>query len=241
MKMDDNTTELLNNIYDILVKYAGAKDCEHEKYSFAHSIDKEGTEEYRFCGVFGFGGKYWPRINFVTYYIENETQKIKDAAELTNQKLKELKDQWYSKMMKVKVYAKTNGCAKIEKTNIEATVVGKSVMSGESHKRFVLGGYLQASDVGNTGAEVYCTEDSYLIAVTKCVNRVINNCQHYKTSHNKITKPIAKHFERIQFQMHLLHCDVKEEYSHQVVTGKNSHLTERVGFELLENINGNKK
>ena len=96
MKFDKDTLE---KIYDILVKYAGARtnvvtiDDETfcwEKLDFVQShIDKE-TREYRFCGDLGFGGKYRVNTNTVTCYPEDMTPEREAFIRITNDELKKL-------------------------------------------------------------------------------------------------------------------------------------------------------
>ena len=74
-----------HDVYKILLK-AGARpdneDC------FVHSMEN-GTNEYRFQGRLGFGGKYW-RGNYVNCYREDETPELRALIDEVNRELKKL-------------------------------------------------------------------------------------------------------------------------------------------------------
>jgi len=82
------TAEFANKVYDILVKEGGASESMRDNFIYCHtgiwpgiSEDKslEGWSpcwEYRFGGLFGFGGKYWSERNAISYYQENHTKKL---------------------------------------------------------------------------------------------------------------------------------------------------------------------
>ena len=70
-----------NKIFDILVKYAGAREgmrrefvYHHTKKEYRHWIH---ISEFRFQGELGFGGKLWVDGNrvYVDCYSEDETKK----------------------------------------------------------------------------------------------------------------------------------------------------------------------
>lgn len=86
-------------IYDVLVKYAGARDDEYDKNAFVHCAldwDYNFNFEYRFQGKLGFGGKVWlplhedPRISC---YHEDETPERKKMVAKTNEELARLLDE----------------------------------------------------------------------------------------------------------------------------------------------------
>jgi hypothetical protein len=93
------TKENLEKIYDVLVKYTGAKTnvvtidgdtfC-WEKLDFLHSHFHKNTSEYRFCGFLGFGGKYRSGTNTVTCYREDETEERLAIIKMTNEELKKI-------------------------------------------------------------------------------------------------------------------------------------------------------
>lgn len=75
--LKNNLTKMIkeeaNKIYDILVNIGGASESERDKFVYDHCESKNIATEWRFCGKFGFGGKYRSKINKVTYYPEDET------------------------------------------------------------------------------------------------------------------------------------------------------------------------
>lgn len=81
-------------VYDVLVEEAGADSREHTKESFARQQAEDHLAEYRFCGLLGFGGKFW-RYNglwYVNCYRENLDGEAKDIITRTNQRLMELRE-----------------------------------------------------------------------------------------------------------------------------------------------------
>lgn len=77
--MERKYTELqLNGIYDALVDYGAP---ESYRSDFVHAHLNNDCQEYRFQGVFGFGGKFRVSRATVDYYRENWTpalDKLKD-------------------------------------------------------------------------------------------------------------------------------------------------------------------
>lgn len=67
-----NTDEFHKDVYDILCEHAGARI--QEKNDFV--LFCRTRTEYRFQGVFGFGGKYWPERRQITYYPEDRTDHL---------------------------------------------------------------------------------------------------------------------------------------------------------------------
>jgi len=78
-------------VYDILVECCGASDDPLDKLCFIGTVG-EGTDEYRFCGSLGFGGKFYPCEFKVNYYPEDETPERKVIRFTTNQRLAQLKN-----------------------------------------------------------------------------------------------------------------------------------------------------
>jgi hypothetical protein len=82
----------LNDVWSILVNEGGADPT--EKDSFLHVVKNEsqGSGEYRFQGLFGFGGKfYWNRDHcYVSCYREDETPERKKKIAEINERLKKL-------------------------------------------------------------------------------------------------------------------------------------------------------
>lgn len=87
MKTPILNKDFANKVYDILVETGGAREDERAGFLFHHCENEYGCGEWRFRGVFGFGGKYLSKRNIVTYYSENETPKIKKLAEKINDEL----------------------------------------------------------------------------------------------------------------------------------------------------------
>ncbi len=77
-----------NEVYNILVEHAGASESMRNNFVYVHTDDKDENLcwEYRFCGKFGFGGKYWSQRNAISYYPEDRTKKL-DKLELKVNKL----------------------------------------------------------------------------------------------------------------------------------------------------------
>lgn len=67
--------EFAEEVYNILVTDGGAQESERSAFLQAHAIDKEVCREWRFCGKFGFGGKYRSEANQIDFYREDETVK----------------------------------------------------------------------------------------------------------------------------------------------------------------------
>lgn len=79
-----------NAIFDILVAECGA--IISDRYTFVHYVTHDGTE-YRFQGVFGFGGKFRPKTMSIDYYPEDQTAERDQIQAKVNKKLAELGDQ----------------------------------------------------------------------------------------------------------------------------------------------------
>lgn len=91
------TQEQAEASYDILVRYAGAQDAECEKEAFVYHVSRSDnpTNEYRFRGHLGFGGKFRNNGNnsdvpHVDCYREDENVKRKAVILATNAMLAEL-------------------------------------------------------------------------------------------------------------------------------------------------------
>lgn len=81
------TENQANKIYDLLVLMGGANESEREMFIHHHCKGKYLTNEFRFRGKFGFGGKYRRLTNKVTYYREDETPNLAALAKEINTKL----------------------------------------------------------------------------------------------------------------------------------------------------------
>lgn len=85
------TEEFANKVYDILVKYGKAQESERAAFIYAHTNLVNKCWEWRFCGAFGFGGKYWSESNHVNYYNEDRTKKRDNLQKKINKLLLEIK------------------------------------------------------------------------------------------------------------------------------------------------------
>jgi hypothetical protein len=84
--------EVYNKIYDVLVKY-GAR--EENRLSFVQDMNVAGPSgiEWRFCGVFGFGGKFRKDSDgsmWVTMYAEDRTEERDKLLSELNKEIQEL-------------------------------------------------------------------------------------------------------------------------------------------------------
>ena len=71
--MQKMTKEKADKVYDLLVTIGGAYEGDRDNFIYHHSESKDVCSEWRFCGYFGFGGKYWSEYNSVNCYSEDET------------------------------------------------------------------------------------------------------------------------------------------------------------------------
>jgi hypothetical protein len=72
--------EFLEKVYDLLVEKAGANPKDRSTFVHYHFEDTSGIRHYewRFCGLFGFGGKYRAHSNRISCYKEDDTP-VRDA------------------------------------------------------------------------------------------------------------------------------------------------------------------
>lgn len=87
------TREQSDAVYDILVAVCYAPDDDLARSSFA-AMMAQGCCEYRFCGIFGFGGKFWIGDFAVNYYREDATTKLDRIQDDANAKLAALRQSW---------------------------------------------------------------------------------------------------------------------------------------------------
>lgn len=78
-----------NKIYDILEE-AGANPRERGHFLYNHINAEFPATEWRFCGKFGFGGKYRSDKNTIDFYKEDTTPERIELAKTINGKLSEL-------------------------------------------------------------------------------------------------------------------------------------------------------
>lgn len=77
-------SDYFGKVYDLLVQY-GAADDQRDEFVRYMLDDTRSPHEWRFCGIFGFGGKCrrGPRGVSVDYYRENRTKRFdRKCAEL---------------------------------------------------------------------------------------------------------------------------------------------------------------
>lgn len=93
------TVEAAHAVYDVLLK-AGASERERESFVF-HQTNGHVTA-FRFCGVFGFGGKFWRNTDrlpdgswgerwYVSGYDENFNDLNRAVEKITNDALEALR------------------------------------------------------------------------------------------------------------------------------------------------------
>lgn len=84
-------SDIATSIFDILVKHGGANERYRDNFI---QVQSEGCREYRFCGIFGFGGKFWNYDGewYVNYYSEHQTPECDNVCKTINHYLKELKE-----------------------------------------------------------------------------------------------------------------------------------------------------
>ena len=84
------TEERANAIYDILVEF-GAGESMRSSFVYHHTkTDSEICREWRFQGIFGFGGKYYSREHKISYYKENWTDELEVKRDEINEKLSKI-------------------------------------------------------------------------------------------------------------------------------------------------------
>lgn len=83
--------EFANKVYNILVEHAGAYEDMRQHFVYVHCEDKYLCGEFRFQGLFGFGGKYRSERNTIDYYSENHTKKLDKLQDKVNKLLGEIK------------------------------------------------------------------------------------------------------------------------------------------------------
>lgn len=82
--------DFADKVYNILVKHAGAYEQNRTHFVYAHCEDRNPCWEWRFQGLFGFGGKYWSDRNDITYYPEDHTKRLDKLEAKINKLLGEI-------------------------------------------------------------------------------------------------------------------------------------------------------
>ena len=82
------TPEQASAAYDVLVEFAGEHRAENRRDAFIWHVSR-GTDEYRFCGSLGYGGKFRnngsrDNIPYVDCYRYDETPARLAAIKRTN-------------------------------------------------------------------------------------------------------------------------------------------------------------
>lgn len=90
--METLTESAANAVWDLLVAEGGASPTEDARQQFVYHQTTAPCREYRFGGLFGFGGKFYKEWKAwrVDCYREDETEERKKARESINTKLVEL-------------------------------------------------------------------------------------------------------------------------------------------------------
>lgn len=95
---DPRLVELFRRVYDVLVDRAGAPVSQREDFvrRQTEKADLWRTDEWRFGGLLGMGGKFWagPEHFFVNCYPEDRTPSRVSVMVETNAELKPLFDQY---------------------------------------------------------------------------------------------------------------------------------------------------
>ena len=86
-----NEREFYNRVYDILIADGGARRDMREAFVLYHLDESHDMHEWRFCGHFGFGGKYRKYKNRIDYYPEDETIELENLMDKINNKLEALR------------------------------------------------------------------------------------------------------------------------------------------------------
>jgi 5'-nucleotidase len=78
--------EFARKVYKLLMETAGALPSYEEQFV----RERNQYKEWRFQGIMGFGGKYWPKRNKINCYKEDETPRILQLIEEINIELARL-------------------------------------------------------------------------------------------------------------------------------------------------------
>jgi len=85
------------DVYDVLVTEGRADPDRIDCFVESHCRRPDLAwvcKEWRFCGHFGLGGKYWRRRNMVDYYADPADKELDELAMKINSILKELHDEY---------------------------------------------------------------------------------------------------------------------------------------------------
>lgn len=88
------TVDQARAVYEVLVTEAGAQGGEAARSFELHLSSDRPSQEWRFCGSLGFGGKFrFPGLR-VDCYREDETDERLETIKRTNARLDDLAAQW---------------------------------------------------------------------------------------------------------------------------------------------------
>jgi len=79
-------------IYDVLIEFGKANWDDKDSFIYNHIHSQ--TEEWRFQGALGFGGKYRSKTNAVDCYFEDMNDERKELIELINSELAKLNSEF---------------------------------------------------------------------------------------------------------------------------------------------------
>lgn len=89
-----NIVGFYDKVYDVLEKLGGATgDGLRDSFIYNYTKDKYKSDEWRFQGHLGFGGKYRGERNVVDCYQEDETPERRRLVKKINKELKKLADE----------------------------------------------------------------------------------------------------------------------------------------------------
>jgi len=89
----DKDDEFYHKVYDILVILGGAAEDLRDSFIFNFTKDNHKSDEWRFQGLLGFGGKYRGERNLVDCYKEDENPKRIKLIIKMNKALKKLQNE----------------------------------------------------------------------------------------------------------------------------------------------------
>lgn len=81
----------INEIYELLVDYAGYQGCDKETF-ISYFLGNDTNLEWRFMGYFGFGGKLYANSSavYIDYYREHKTHILDSLRDLINDRIKDI-------------------------------------------------------------------------------------------------------------------------------------------------------
>ena len=85
--------EFYDRVYTILIEYGSSRTM-REPFILYHIDESIDYHEWRFSGMFGFGGKYRKQYNAIDYYSEDRTDDRDKLMNEVNEKLKQLKTEY---------------------------------------------------------------------------------------------------------------------------------------------------